>query len=205
MTAVLAVMRRSRLWSLLRALWLRFRHRRRTPVRALALAGFCLVVAVIVGTTLTVFNAGRGGILIVFLVGLFTIATVLRPEGVAATVVLVLMTAAYLYGTTLAGDGNAQPDLLPVLGLAVALFLAHALVALAAAIPPGATVEPAVLHRWLRRVVEVVAVTVPVGLVVWIAQQWDAPEPVRVVGYVLVVGIVAVAISYGRGKAPWRD
>jgi hypothetical protein len=184
--------------------WLRqrVRRRRRTPVRGLALAGFCLVVAVMVAVTVVALDAGRGAVLVACLVGLFTVATVLRPEGVAATVALVLLAAAYLYGTTLA---DVTPGPLAVLGLSVALYLAHALVALAAAVPPGATVERAVLRRWLRRIVEVLAVSLPLGLLVLVLQQPSAVALVRVLGYVAVVGLVAVAVAYARGKAPWRD
>lgn len=184
--------------------WLRerLRRRRRTPVRGLALAGFCVIVAALVAVTVVVLDAGRGAVLVVCLVGLFTIAAVLRPEGVAATVVLLVLAGAYLYGTTLA---ELTPRPLTVLGLAVALYLAHALVALAAAVPPGATVERAVLRRWLRRVAEVLAVAVPLGLLVPLLDRLDADDAVRVLGYVAVVGLVAVAVTYARGRPPWRD
>jgi hypothetical protein len=184
--------------------WLRrrVRRRRRTPIRGLALAGFCLVVAVMIAVTVVALDAGRGAVLVACLVGLFTVATVLRPEGVAATVVLVLLAAAYFYGTTLAG---VTPRPWSVLALAVALYLAHALATLAAAVPPGATVERAVLRRWLRRIAEVLAISLPLGLLVLVLQRPGAGDLVRVLGYVAVVGLVAVAVSYARGKAPWRD
>jgi hypothetical protein len=184
--------------------WLRerLRRRRRTPVRGLALAGFCVIVAALVAVTVVVLDAGRGAVLVVCLVGLFTIAAVLRPEGVAATVVLLVLAGSYLYGTTLA---EVTPRPLTVLGLAVALYLAHALVALAAAVPPGATVERAVLRRCLRRVAEVLAVAVPLGLLVPLLDRLEADDAVRVLGYVAVVGLVAVAVTYARGRPPWRD
>jgi hypothetical protein len=185
-----------------RRLRLRLLRRRRIPVRGLALAGFAVLVAAIVVGTVVGLDAGRGGVLFSSLVGLFTVATVLRPEGVAGTVVLLLVVAAYLYGTTLAA---VRPAGLAVLGLAVTLYLAHALVALAAAVPPGATVERAVLRRWLRRLGEVVAVTVPLGLLAPLLERADAPAAVRVLGYVAVVALIAVVVAYGRGRAPWRD
>ena len=197
MSAVRAALRQG--WRRLR---LRLRRRRRTPVRALALAGFCLLVAVIVAGTVAGLDAGRGGVWIACLIGLFAIATVLRPEGVAGTVVLLLLVAMYLYGTTVAGT---RPGPLPVIGLAVVVYLAHALVALAAAIPPGATVEAAVLRRWLRRLAEVLAVAIPFGLLAPVVQQADAPVAVRVLGYVAVVALVGLAVAYARGRAPWRD
>jgi hypothetical protein len=197
MSALVDLVRRG--W---RRVVLSVRRRRRTPVRAVALAAFCLIVATLVLVTVLGLDAGRGGVLFACLVALFTIATVLRPEGVAATVVLVLLVAGYLYGTALAG---IRPEPLPVLALAVALYVAHALVALAAAVPPGATVETAVLRRWLRRLGEVLVACVPLGLLLPLFQHADDLAAIRVLGYVVIVAFVAVAVAYARGRAPWRD
>jgi hypothetical protein len=197
MSVVREALRRG--WHRLRLL---LRRRRRTPIRGLALTSFCLLVAATVLATVVGLDAGRGGVLFSCLIGLFTIATLLRPEGVAGTAVLLLLAAAYLYGTAIAG---VRPGALAVLGLALALYLAHALVALAAAVPPGATVEAPVLRRWLRRVAEVLAVTVPLGLLLPLLQRADAPATVRVLGYVAVVALVGIAVAYARGRAPWRE
>ena len=197
MSAVADLLRRG--W---RRVVLSVRRRRRTPVRAVSLAAFCLIIVTLLLVIVLGLDAGRGGVLFACLVALFTIATVLRPEGVAATAVLVLLVAGYLYGTALAG---IRPGPLPVLALAVTLYVAHALVALAAAVPPGATVERAVLRRWLRRLGEVLVVCVPLGLLLPLLQQADDSAVIRVLGYVVIVAFVGFAVAYARGRAPWRD
>lgn len=78
-----------------------------------------------------------------------------------STGVLAIVIVQYLFGYINVQAPPPGPVTLYV--LVACLYLVHATAALAAALPPSARVEPAVLLRWLRRTALVLVLTVPLA------------------------------------------
>lgn len=174
---------------------------RTLPVRVLALTLFAGVLGTVSGVFLVVLDVGTASVLAGSVSGLLIVAAMLRPEGPAGTGAMLAVAFLYLTGTALAGERPA--GWVPVV-LGLSLYLAHALLTLAAAVPPGATVEWSVPRRWLRRLVEVTCVALLLGVWLPTLPARQDHTPARVAGYVAVALLVGAVVTLLRRRPPWR-
>lgn len=89
------------------------------------------------------------------------VLAVLDASSAWSTGTLAIVVVQYLFGFI--NVHAPAPGPVTLYALIACLYLMHATAALAAALPPSARVEPAVLLRWVRRTVVVLAVTVPLA------------------------------------------
>jgi hypothetical protein len=128
----------------------------------------------------------------------------LYPRTRAVGFALVTIAAGWLATTTFV-DTNFAPA--RVLGLAAALYVAHAAAAFAAVLPNDTAVSPGALLRWALRTSLVVATSVGLGALGLVAAAW-LPQAQGIVapllGSAVAAGIVAVIVWLARrpGRVP---
>lgn len=115
------------------------------------------------------------------------------PDGAGPAVVL---GAAALAWTVRYGVGRAP--VLPTVVLALALALHHQAAALAAAVPPTATVDRAVLARFGRHGAVVLGLSAAVAVVALGVGRPGGSVPLEVAGLVAVVLVTAVPVLLSR-------
>ncbi len=135
-------------------------------------------------------------------------ATIMLTISVAAAIVAVSASGTHIGVIVVAivilqwvGYADAETSLRTV-GVALCLYLFHALTALIASTPHTADIAPVVLRRWAARSVLVTAATIAVwGLVVAFEQRSDAgSEVVTVVGLAVIAGVL---VMVRRAYATW--
>jgi hypothetical protein len=156
------------------------------------------VRAVVVGTGAVALLVAPGGQLlvagVVALVGALGLAAAAaRPDGPGPAIVLGAAAAAWTLRY-----GLGRPPVVPTLVLAVALALHHQSAALAAALPPGAEVDPAVPLRFALHAALVLAVSGPVAAVALGAGRPGGSVPLEIAGLLAVAVVIAVPIFLRR-------
>ncbi len=97
-----------------------------------------------------------------FLLAVFvSLAAAVFPRTRAVGFALIAIAVVWLVATTAFDD--SAPSLWRVLGMAAALYIAHAAAAFAAVLPHDCAVAPSALGRWAVRTLLVVAVSVGLG------------------------------------------
>jgi hypothetical protein len=127
---------------------------------------------------------GAGGVL----------AAALHPGGLGPAVVLGTVALAWATDSGLA-DAPVGGTLL----IAVALAVHHQAAALAAALPPTARVERAVLVRFGRHGALVLALSAPVALLALAVARPGGSVPLELLGLAAAVTAAAVPVLLGRG------
>jgi hypothetical protein len=132
-----------------------------------------------------------GLIALVGAVGLLVAAA--RPDSAGSAVVLGAAALAWTvrYGLT-------RPPVAATLVLAVALALHHQAAALAAALPPTANVEPALLLRFGLHTAVVLAVSAAVAVLALAVGRPGGSVPLELAGLLAVVLVVAVPVVLSR-------
>lgn len=118
-------------------------------------------------------------------VAVLAIASVAQPDSYTALLLGVVVVWYWL----VAVDDVTTPW---VILFASCLFVFHALVALMAAAPEGARIDPRVLVRWARRCGSVVVATAAMWLIVALAdsRQAASAEALSAVAFVVLTGLV---------------
>jgi hypothetical protein len=139
---------------------------------------------------------------VVLLAGLgLALAAALLPRTRVVGVVLVTTGGMWLVATTFF---NLNVSLSRVLGLAAALYVAHAAAALAAVLPHDAAVAPAALGRWALRTLVVLAVSLGVGVGGLFVAGALPPQQglvAPVLGSLLAIGLAALIPWLVRRRA----
>lgn len=151
------------------------------------------VVALAAASTLLVPNAGAA--VFAFAV-LGTVLAVVRPAHLGAVVVAL----AALVGWVIAYGTDATPPVARTVAFALALYLLHATVALAASVPLAATVSPAVVAAWARRCLPGVAAAVVAAAAVTLIGRPDGSLALDVVGLSAVLAAVGALVWLGRQR-----
>lgn len=167
-------------------------------VRAVAGTMAVLVAAVIVAVdpapTVVIFGC---------LAALCASAGVVAPRSPWPTVSLVLLASAYTVAST-----SATLTVLTIasVAMAAALWIIHVLYGLAAAIPAGATVDPAVVVRFRQRLVLILAPALPAVAVSGIL-GFFAPNSLwlRAVGIVAAIAVALIPLLLVRGRSRDRE
>jgi hypothetical protein len=151
-------------------------------------------VLVLAGAVALAAGWGPGLARVAVLAGLAgLVAAALRPDSLGP--------AAVLAAAGLAWAVDSGTDQAPAPGtvlVAVALAVHHQAAALAAALPPRATVEPAVLARAGRHLALVLGLTVPVALVALALARPGGSVPLELLG--LAAAVLAVAVPVGLSR-----
>ncbi|WP_406831449.1 hypothetical protein ABEG17_01310 [Pedococcus sp. KACC 23699] len=124
-----------------------------------------------------------------------------RPESPAAGLLVVGLTLGWV-GTVPVPDSTRAWVLL--LAAAWLLVVVHLCAALAASLPPGASVPSASLRRWARRGVVVMAATVPVWALAYGAGRQVVPGDVSLT-YAAIAGAAVLALAVwllSRDRSP---
>jgi hypothetical protein len=153
------------------------------------------VMLVAGGTALVI---GPGGEIVmaglIALVGAFgLLVSVVRPDGAGPAVVLGCAALAWTVRY-----GLSAPPVAATLALALALALHHQAAALAAALPPTAAAEPAVLLRFARHTAVVLGLSAAVAAVALAAGRPGGSVPLELAGLLAVVGVTAVPVLLSR-------
>lgn len=176
---------------------------------------FLLVLAVIqigllaVSEWLVISQVAPGPIRAValFLLAVMGVFVVVSPGSAAALAFVVGCGVGYLVLSGLEAsvgiDGRA-PHPLQVLGLAAALYLVHAVDALREALPAGATIEPAVLLRWVRRLAEALVPGLAIGALLMALPTASTGGPFWLLGAVGLLVAVAVP-AFALRPRPWVE
>lgn len=107
---------------------------------------------------------------------------------------LLLTLAAQYYLASMVRVGGPIPAYVP-LAWAIGLYVLHALLALAAALPRSAGVDPAVFARWAWRTGRTLALALPLAVIaVTIGSPAGAEAGVRALGMVAVLAAVALPV-----------
>ncbi|MGH3096551.1 MAG: hypothetical protein ACRDMV_11210 [Streptosporangiales bacterium] len=127
------------------------------------------------------------------------ILAVLDASSAWSTGTLATVVVQYLFGFI-----NVQaptPGPLTLYALIAGLYLMHATAALAAALPPLARVEPAVILRWAARTVVVLVVTVPLAALPSVAEP-ASRGPWMVIGFLGAAALVLLPLLVFRRRSP---
>lgn len=153
------------------------------------------LAVLVLGAAATALVPHPGGLLVAgALVG--GLCAVAAPTFAGAFVLLFADVA----GWTAAYGTDADPAPARTIAFAVALYLAHAATALAASVPLGARVEPAVLVAWTRRCAVPVAGAVLAGLAVALIARASASLVLDVLGLAGVVAALTALVWISRGN-----
>lgn len=126
-----------------------------------------------------------------------------RPGSGFATATLVVLAGQY-YVATLVRAGGLPPAYAALLW-AGALYVLHALLALAAVLPRSAGVDPAVFARWAGRTGRTLMVALPVAaLAVTVGAPGEGRSGVRVLGMLAALTAVAVPVWLLLRREPAR-
>ena len=150
--------------------------------------------------SLAVTSAAVAGVAAGFGIGLFLVVIVVLPAVVStinagtqtAVAVIVIVVVGWLGST---GDATSPAAVV----VAVALFEFHAILALLAVTPHGATLASAVIRRWAQRSAIVGGATVALWAFVLVLEQRE-PPPDGVL-LVLALGVLVAAAFTARARS----
>lgn len=163
------------------------------PGHRLALVGVTLVALLLGGAGMGLGSGAKAPLTLGVAALPMLAGALLRPGGGFGTA-LVLTLAGQYYVATLVRVGGV-PSAYAALLWALGLYLLHALLALAAALPRGAGVDPAVLARWALRTVRSVGLAVPLAaLALSLGATPGGAALVRGLGMVAAVAAVALPV-----------
>lgn len=169
--------------------------RRTTP--AVALLRLLIVGPLLAAWTLVVPLSP----LLLFVGLVLALAAALFPRTRAVGFALVTIGGIWLATTTMLIVDVSLPA---VLGLAAALYVAHAAAALAAVLPHDTAVAPAALLRWALRTTTVVVVSLGLGVAGLFVAIWLPPQPslvAPVLGSLIAIGLAALMVWLVRRRS----
>ncbi len=163
------------------------------PGHALSLAGAAALGLLVAAAGLALGGGGKAPLTVGLVAIAFLAGALIRPGSGFGTAVVLTLAGQY-YVATLVRVGG-PPTAYAALGELVGLYLLHALLALAAALPRRAGVDPAVFARWAVRNGRTLAVSLPVAaLALTAASPAGDAAVVRALGMVAALAAVAVPV-----------
>lgn len=163
------------------------------PGHWLALTGVAALGLLLAGGALTLGDGAKAPLTLGLVAVAVLAGALVRPGGGFGTALLVTLAGQY-YVATLVRTSGSTPAYAALLW-AAGLYLLHALLALAAALPRAAGVDPAVFTRWALRTARTLALALPVAaLAVSIGSPAGVAAGVRALGMVAALAAVALPV-----------
>jgi hypothetical protein len=138
--------------------------------------------------------------LLLFVIGMLAVLSAVRPDTHTALVVVALVVWQWLVVV----DDPIGPAVVVVASM---LLVFHSTIAVMAAAPATAHLDPAILRSWLRRTAMVGAATVATWTLVLLMDQRRASGStlVTLAGFVTALVLAAVLRTSPRSREPVRD
>jgi len=163
------------------------------PGHWLALTGVAVVALLLGGAALALGNGGKAPLTLGLVAVAVLAGALVRPGSGFGTALLVTLAGQYYVATLVRADGSTSAY--AALLWAAGLYLLHALLALAAALPRTAGVDPAVFARWALRTARTLALALPVAaLAVSVGSPAGVAAGVRALGMVAALAAVALPV-----------
>ncbi len=162
------------------------------PGHWLSLLAVAVVALLLNGAALALGNGGKAALTVGVVAAVVLAGALARPGSGFGTALLVTLVLQYYVATLVrVGPASAYAALL----WAAALYLLHALLALAAALPRAAGVDPAVFARWGRRTGLALALALPVAAVaLTVGSPTGIAAGVRTTGMLAALAAVALPV-----------
>lgn len=160
------------------------------PGHWLALTATALLALLLAAGAILLGEGGTAPLTLGVVMATFLFGALLRPGSGFGTAVLVTLALQYYVATLVRSGGEISPYV--VLAWALGLYVIHALLALAAALPRNAGVDPQVFLRWALRTGRTLALALPLG-----ALALGVGSPVESGTVVSVVGMAAALAAVG--------
>lgn len=170
------------------------------PARPLALAGAALTGAVLLLGALAVGGPGRATGTLAGTAAVALVVALLGPGSAAGTATLLLTVLTYYVATLVGGARELPGPAVPA--LAAGLYLLHALLALAAALPRRSGVDPGVIVTWARRTGTVLGLALPVVGVSTLLSASPGGFPARAAGLLAALAALAVPVGMLLARRP---